>query len=473
MKVSKVRYKKAEDRSVETLKKTFLAMAKDLRVIFVKIADRIHNIQTLHFHPKPQKRRKIAEETLKIYIPICKKLGLYSYQLYLENGVFKVLHPHSYETVMQHLEHTYGQSENYLQQGREQLETYMRKHNIRKWKLKARVKSPFRVYEKLTKKYQSTDVSKVLDVLAFRVIVSSVAQCYQVLGILHKQYNPLINKIKDYIAVPKFNNYQSIHTTILGMFDFPVEIQIRTRDMEQIAEYGVAAHFAYSEKNRPIKISEKQSKRIQELKDLVNEYKDPTASNQEKFQTNLDIEVLNKTIFVYTPQGDVLEFPTGSTILDFAFRVHTELGLKFKNGLVNGVIKPIDHVLHTGDVVSINTFKYKYTATKHREEFLRTSTAKTKLMRFIRSQERDLYIQKGISMLNKRLQEFSLPLWDNDANAIAAHYSKKEDREAMLLALVDKQQTATSLIRKFYPKQLAAHDKAVQQARVSKESESA
>lgn len=227
---------------------------------------------------------------------------------------------------------------------------------------------------------------------------------------VHKQYNPLINKIKDYIAVPKFNNYQSLHTTVLGMFHFPVEIQIRTPNMEQIAELGVAAHFAYSEKNDSTVMSDKQTNWIKQLKNLVDNYKETEKEAVDQFKTNLDIEVLTKKIFIYTPKGDVIEFPAGSTVLDFAFRVHTDVGLRFKNAMINGSIKPISHVLETGDVVQINTFKYRVTATRHWMDFLHTPTAKAKLARFIRKQEIDHYLQRGKEMLLHSLKKYDLPL---------------------------------------------------------------
>lgn len=464
VKVSKVRYK-GEDRQIETLKKTFLAMARDLRVIFVKIADRVHNIQTLHFHPKPEKRRRIAMETLKIYVPICKKLGLYNYQVFLENWVFKILYPEGYRRVLDYLKKKYGKSEQYIAQGKKKIEKIMKKAGIKDFMIKARVKSPYRIYEKLTKKYQTTDFSKVLDVLAFRVVVSSVSDCYYTLWVIHKYYSPLINKIKDYIAVPKFNNYQSLHTTVLGMFSFPIEIQIRTAEMEQIAEYWVAAHLAYSDSVLPSILTDKQSKWISELKELVHSYKD--KEKQEEFKTELDIEVLNKNIFVYTPKGDVIEFPVGSTLLDFAFRVHTDLWLKFKHGLVNWVIKPINHILQTWDVVSVTTFKNKYTANKHWSDFLHTPTAKTKLARFIRAQERDYYIQRGIEIFNKSLEKYDLPALGSEWDLIESGLSE-EELHTYMLSLVDKQRTSTSLIRRFYPKELSSYLKMMEEQKKAK-----
>lgn len=185
----------------------------------------------------------------------------------------------------------------------------------------------------------------VMDLLAYRIITSTVSECYMILGIIHKYYTPLIKKIKDYIAVPKFNGYQSIHTTVLGMFRFPTEIQIRTTEMDDVAEFGVAAHFAYSDNNAPVKVSQQQGEWIRKLQDIVNNY--TSLDDKEQFKSELNIEILEKSIFLYTPQGDVIELPTGSSVLDFAFAVHSTIGLSFKNAMVNGEIKPISYVPQT------------------------------------------------------------------------------------------------------------------------------
>ncbi len=185
----------------------------------------------------------------------------------------------------------------------------------------------------------------VMDLLAYRIITPTVSDCYMILGIIHKYYTPLIKKIKDYIAVPKFNGYQSIHTTVLGMFRFPTEIQIRTNEMDDVAEYGVAAHFAYSDHNAPVKVSYQQGEWIRKLQDIVNNY--TSLDDKEKFKSELNIEILEKSIFLYTPQGDVIELPVGSSVLDFAFAVHSNIGLSFKNAMVNGEIKPISYIPQT------------------------------------------------------------------------------------------------------------------------------
>ncbi|HCB52201.1 TPA: hypothetical protein DEP21_06655 [Patescibacteria group bacterium] len=199
----------------------------------------------------------------------------------------------------------------------------LKKEGVEDFMVKGRIKSPYRVYEKLEKKYHTEDIGEVMDLLAFRVVTKSIADCYMILGIIHKYYTPLIKKIKDYIAVPKSNGYQSIHTTVLGMFSFPIEIQIRTYEMDEIAEYGVAAHFAYSENNQSTSVSETQSEWIKKLKEIVSTYKE--SDDKEKFKDELRIEVLDKRIYLYTPKGDVIELPYGSTVLDFAFTIHSEI----------------------------------------------------------------------------------------------------------------------------------------------------
>jgi GTP pyrophosphokinase len=321
VKVSKVRYK-GEDRGLETIKKTFLAMAQDLRVIFIKLADRIHNIQTLQYLPE-EKKTKIAQETLKVYAPVAKRLGLYAYQLYLENGSFRILYPERFEEIMEHIRKYFGGGEKFIDKGIKMLTSILKKEGLSGFTIQGRIKSPFRIFEKMEKKYHTDDVAMIMDLLAFRVITDSVSDCYMILGIIHKYYTPLIKKIKDYIALPKFNGYKSIHTTILGMFRFPIEIQIRTRAMDNIAEYGVAAHYAYAEHNASVKASSTQNDWIKRLQSIVAEYTE--SSNKENFKDSLNIEILDKAIFVYTPKGDIKELPQGSSILDFAFSIHSEI----------------------------------------------------------------------------------------------------------------------------------------------------
>lgn len=453
VKVSKIKYK-WEDRHLETLKKTFLAMARDLRVIFVKLADRIHNIQTLYYHPNPVKRQKIAQETMKIFVPIAKRLGLYHYQLYLENGSFKVLEEGAFTDIFAYLKKYFGDGEKYTERGTKTLTTLLTKEGIEHFEVKGRIKSPYRIFEKLQNRYKTTEISTVMDLLAYRVITQTVSDCYMVLGIIHKYYTPLIKKIKDYIAVQKFNGYQSIHTTVLGMFRFPTEIQIRTHEMDEVAEFGVAAHFAYAEHNAPVKVSQQQGDWIKKLQTVVNDY--TTLDDKEQFKKDLNIEIFEKRIFLYTPQGDVVELPTGSTVLDFAFAVHSNIWLSFKNAIVNGEIKPISYIPQTWDVIKINTFKNKHSANKHRLEFLHTSGAKNNMTKFLKGQQKEQLIAQVLQELNHHLKMFWLPLFSSSADLISKKYSKDEI-EKRLLAILDKKENYSQFIKSVYPKEVAAH----------------
>ena len=449
VKVSKVRYK-WEDRDLETIKKTFLAMGKDLRVIFVKLADRIHNLQTLHYHPEANKREKIALETMKLYVPIAKRLGLYQYQVALENACFKILYPEEFERIIWHLKKWYSGSDKYIKKGIFNITKLLLKEWISEFDVKWRTKSPYRIREKMEYRYQTTDISSVMDLLAFRIIAKDISDCYVILWIIHKHYTPLIKKIKDYIAVPKFNGYRSIHTTILGMFKFPIEIQIRTKDMDDVAEYWVAAHYAYSESKWPSRVSQKQAEWVRKLQELVNAYTE--SDEKDQFKNKLDIELLSKETLLYTPKWDIIELPKWSTVLDFAFYIHTEIGLKFKNAIVNGEIVPITHIPNTWDIVKINTFRYQYTANKHRSSILKTPSAKTKLLKFIKNTQQEEILDKSIKILNSKLKELGLPNLVAKNSKINQVFEKK-DLEKKLIDATENRLLYNEIIKKAYPKE--------------------
>ena len=458
VKVSKIKYK-WEDRHLETIKKTFLAMAQDLRVIFIKLADRIHNIQTLQYHPNPHKITKIAEETMKIFVPIAKRLWLYHFQLYLENWAFRHLDEKNFNRIIEYLKKHFGVfGEKYIDKWKKMIKEMLEKEWIKDFIVKWRLKSPYRIFEKIETKYQSWDLSNVMDLLAYRVITKSISDCYMVLWIIHKYYTPLIKKIKDYIAIPKFNWYKSIHTTILWMFNFPIEVQIRTEKMDEIAEYWVAAHFGYSENHWPTVVSEQQAKRIEKLQKTVEEYKN--AEQKEIFKENLNLEILNKSIFLYTPNGDVKELPKWSTVLDFAFSIHSDIWLKFKNAIVNWAIKPINFEPKNWDVVQINIFKNNFSATKHRLDFLHTSFAKSQLSKFLKTKQKEDLINESVKWLNKTLQEIWLPLYLSDWDKISKFY-KEVDIECKLLNVLNKTEKYSSIIKNVYPNEWSNYIKIV------------
>lgn len=463
-KVSKVKYKiehnlwerelknklieAGETRNIETLKKTFLAMGKDLRVIFIKLADRIHNVQTLTFHPKEEKKQRIAEETLKIFVPIAQRLWLSVFQTYLENGSFRALNEKDFNKIFNYVKKRYWQDQSYTNKWVEMLESILKSEKtLKSFDIKWRLKSPYRIYKKM-KKYQTTDISKIMDVMAFRIVTETIPDCYNILWIIHSYYTPIINKIKDYISLPKQNWYRSIHTTVLGMFEFPVEIQIRTRDMDEIAQFWIAAHFAYKEEWWSVEVSEKQAQWIKKLQEIVKEFQE--ESDKERFKDELQIEILDKNIFIYTPSWEVKELPHWSTVLDFAFRIHTDLWLKFKTAFVNNVIVPIDFKLNNWDIVNIVSYKNRFTFSKSWLNFLHTPSAKGKLNKYLKGLEKDEYIKDWLETINAKLKHFSLPLIESKNDLIWKKY-KWEELEKILIMIHEKQLTPLKLIKRFYP----------------------
>lgn len=418
-KVWRVRYS-WEDRQLETLKKTFLAMGQDIRVIFIKLADRIHNIQTLHFHPKKEKQIRIANETLKIYVPIAKRLWIEKFQVYLENGCFKILNEKEFTRIYNYLNKYYAKVN--INKILENLKNLLNTNNIRYIKIKWRVKSPYRVYLKLIK-YKTNNIDEIKDILAFRIITEDISTCYKILWVIHSKYIPIIKKIKDYISVPKANGYQSLHTTVLWLYKTSVEIQIRTKKMDDMSEYGLAAHFLYKEWEK--KINKKQIEWVNKLKEISNEYKENIWENKH-FYNILSIDFLANSVFVYTPKWTIIEIPKWWTVLDFAFRIHTDIWLKFKSAFVNWKIVPIDHKLVNGDIVEIKTFRNKYSAKRSWLEYIISPTNKTKLRSFLNHQEREFQIQSWEEILNLELEKLWLPkiydksdkifntLWENE-----------------------------------------------------------
>lgn len=449
-KVSKLKYR-GEERQIETMKKTFFAMSQDLRVIFIKLADRIHNIQTLHFHTKPEKQKRIIDETLEIYVPITERLGLHQFQYLLENWCFRILHPQDAHQIISYLDRPIFVSS--AERGCKILTKLLHSEWLKHFTIKGRLKSPYSIYKKLTQKIGSNDIKKINDILAFRIITDTIPSCYLIMGIVHNTYIPLVHKIKDFIVVPKPNGYRSIHSIILGMFDFPVEIQIRTDEMNRYAEYGVAAHFAYKElgytppKACQVKVDPRQSERVKKLQEIVNSYQ----HDNEWFQQEMKIELLEKSIFLYTPKGTIIELKEWATVLDFAFRVHSEVGLRFKHALVNGSIVPIDYQPKTGDIVSIQTWRQKYSVNQGWLLIAKTNWARSQINKFLKVHHKQEYTQKALALLKERLIESNLPAFQSTECLIWWYYHNKPDqRTSMLLELYEKW-GYMSFIHSYYP----------------------
>lgn len=388
-KLSTIKYQ-GEERSIESLRKMMIAMVDDLRVIIVKLADRLHNMQTLHFHPKPEKQTRIALETLNIYAPIADRLGIFTFKELLENECFKILHPEDYTYITAELAKLEKEQKFFL----EKVQQTMREsigEEIPIIDIGYRVKSPYSIYKKISRKSDEySQVSDLYDLFAVRIITDDVRRCYEILGILHNTFIPMPKRFKDYIALPKENGYQSLHTTVVGLFpelrSQPTEIQIRTAEMHEQAENGVAAHFAYSESGKSKNATD--SYWVKTIKNIIDQNK-----SGGEFMTDMKINVFSDQIFVFTPKGDIVTLPKGSTPIDFAYHIHSDIGNSLSIAKVNGKIVPLDYELHNGESVSVVRDKNK----KPKPiwlSFVKTSKAREYIRQFINREERDYFIDK-------------------------------------------------------------------------------
>ncbi|MBI2064670.1 MAG: bifunctional (p)ppGpp synthetase/guanosine-3',5'-bis(diphosphate) 3'-pyrophosphohydrolase [Candidatus Yanofskybacteria bacterium] len=338
--------KKTVSENINSLKKMFFAMAEDIRVILIKLADRYHNMETLRYQSKPAQKR-IASETLEIFAPIAARLGMGNLKGQLEDMSFPYVYPDEYAWFMKNVRDKYTDRMNYIDRTKPLIKRYLTDAGINVVDLHSRAKYHYSLYNKI--KMHEMDVEKVYDLVAMRIIVPDIKSCYEALGIIHKHYKPLPGLIKDYIAIPKPNGYRSLHTTIFCEKGRIVEIQIRTPDMHDHAENGIAAHWAYSEsgKKMPLKADLKETKWIAQLKEFLQDMKPKDGL------TGLKIDFFKNRIFAFTPKGDVKDLPEGATPIDFAYSIHTDLGHAIKGAKINGKIVPLNHKLANGDVVEI------------------------------------------------------------------------------------------------------------------------
>lgn len=373
------------DRQVETLRKMFLAMARDIRIIIIKLADRLHNMQTLQ-GVAPEKRERIAQETLEIYAPLADRLGMGQLKGQLEDLAFSYLEKEECEKLKKLIANRLDRKEKYIVRLKKVLLKKLAKEGI-KAEVSGRAKHFYSLYLKL-KRYDN-DISRIYDLVAIRVIVSTVEECYQVLGIIHKMWRPLVGRIKDYIAMPKPNGYQSIHTTVFADQGELIEIQIRTRQMHDQAENGIAAHWHYSQKKSTLDYLRRRSSHIpageiQWVKELAR-WQGTLADNREMLDS-LGLDFFSDRIFVYTPTGDVKDLPVGATAIDFAYAVHTDLGNSITGAKINGRMDKISTTLKNGDIVEI--IKGKKPAPKRDWlEVVKTSLARSRIRHWFRKEK--------------------------------------------------------------------------------------
>jgi len=372
------------DRQVETLRKMFMAMAQDIRVVIIKLADRLHNMQTIDGVPET-KRYRIAKETLIIYAPIANRLGMGELRGQLEDLSFPIVYPKEYMELKKQVANRLSEKEKYITKLKKTIMIKLYKEGVR-GEIHGRTKHMYSLWRKLQR--YDNDLSSIYDLVALRIIVNTIEECYKTLGIIHKNWKPLVGRIKDYIAMPKPNGYRSIHTTVFGPGGEIVEIQIRTKEMHQQAEFGIAAHWHYSEKKGGIDYILRKNSRVPKeelvwVKELAN-WQKALADNKEMIST-LGMDFFSKRIFVYTPTGDVKNLPVGATPIDFAYAVHTDLGNHTGGAKVNNKMVDFSHQLQSGDIVEIIKKKNASPKTDWLE-YAKTSLARAK----IKSQTKNL-----------------------------------------------------------------------------------
>lgn len=397
-KLSRLDFHSDKEREAESIRKMLLAMADDIRVILIKLADRLHNMRTLQFH-KPDKRKKIAQETLDIYAPIAARLGIYWIKNDLEDTAFQHINPAEYQHIRNLIHTEKEEREKYVEAVKSFIRRKMDEAKL-PCEVLGRYKHIYSIYQKMRK--QNLAFEDVYDIIAFRIILETVPQCYEALGLIHALWKPIAHKFKDYIGVPKPNMYRSLHTTVIGPYGKRVEIQIRTHEMDRVAKSGIAAHWRYKEGR---KVDEKVSETFAWIQNIVENQKD--IQNPDEFLENVRIDLFPDEVYVFTPHGEIRSLPKGATPVDFAYLIHTEVGSQCVGAKVNGRMVPLKYELQTGDIIEIVT-KKGHRPSKDWLNFVKTVKARSRIKQWIKVQEKSRSISLGREMCEKAFRKFRL-----------------------------------------------------------------
>lgn len=394
--INKLELPDDKESSAIYLRKVLVGLAEDVRVLFIKLADRLHNMRTI-WAVNPEKQKRKANETMNVLIPIAHRLGIYSIKSELEDLCLRYLKPDVYEDILKQLDASIEELESVLEEMQDSISDILMEQGI-KFHIKSRVKSVYSIYKKLSK---GKKWSEIYDILALRVIVEKESDCYLAIGLIHSKFHPLPKRFKDYIAMPKENMYQSLHTGVFGIDGQIFEIQVRTTEMDEIAEKGIASHWSYKEKGTK-KIQNMMEQKLEIFRNIIDAYKETDSDID--FAESVNADIIGESIYVFTPKGDVVELPKGSTPVDFAYRIHSKVGDTTVGAIVNEEIVPLSYELKDNDVIKINTNKNS-TPSKEWLDFVKTSGAKTKIKSYFSKQDRADYIENGKNILERELRK--------------------------------------------------------------------
>ena len=397
-KLGTLKFDSKEEAQAETLRKMFLAMSKDIRVLIIKLADRLHNMRTIEFMSPPKIIEK-SKETLDIYAPLASRLGIYTVKFELEDISLQYLEPQVYEKLKKEVTEKKEQRERFIEDVIEEIRDALDSMSMH-YDIYGRSKHLYSVYKKMV--LQNKELDEIFDLTAIRIIVDNVRDCYAVLGQVHTMWKPIPGRFKDYIAMPKPNMYQSLHTTVLGDTGEPFEIQIRTYEMHRIAEYGIAAHWKYKEGDQSGK-QNKEEMKLAWLRQTLEWQKD--LNDPKEFMETLKMDLFSSQVFVLTPRGEVIDLPAGSTPLDFAFKIHTDVGCRCVGAKVNGKMVTIDHTLHNGDIVEIVTSANSSGPSVDWLKIAKSSTARNKIRQWLKRQNKGDDVAKGKEALDKYIRK--------------------------------------------------------------------